>query len=150
MKHVWTKIVAAAMLFLAFDASVAMAQDKAPDATVTFSGSSAAVGVGVTWGQGTLRFRGKDYPFRLRGVDVADIGGSTINATGNVYNLARVVDFAGNYASVSAGAALTAGGAETAMRNDRGVVIRLHSTTEGAQLKAAVEGVTIELEAPAQ
>ena len=34
----------------------------------------------------------------------------------------------------------------TAMKNDRGVVIRMTSTVEGVQLKLAVEGVTIELE----
>ena len=153
MNRVWTKASAAAMLLATaavLSINSATAADGTPDATLTFSGTSAAVGVGATWGNGTLHFRGKDYAFRLRGVNVADIGVTKISATGNVYNLARVVDFAGNYAAVSAGAALTGGGGETAMRNDRGVVVRLRADTEGVQLKAAVEGVVIELESPAQ
>jgi hypothetical protein len=152
MKPSWTKVIGTALLFAATAAvSVdSMAQDKAPDATLNFSSKSAAIGVGLSWGQGTLHFDGKDYPFRLHGVDVADVGITTVNASGNVYNLHRVSDFGGNYVALSAGAAFTGGGAETAMRNDHGVVLRVRSATEGVQLKAAVEGVTIELEAPAQ
>ena len=64
---------------------------------MSFSGASAAAGVGVTWGSGTLRFEGKDYPFKLQGFGVADIGGSSIQGTGDVYNLKRVEDFAGRF-----------------------------------------------------
>jgi hypothetical protein len=155
MNPVWTKTIGVAMLVAAtaavsIDSIIAAADDKAPDATLSFSSRSAAVGVGLSWGQGTLHFHGKNYPFRLRGVDIADVGISKIDATGNVYNLDRVVDFDGNYVALSAGAALTSGGAESAMRNGRGVVIRVRSATEGVELKAAVEGMTIELEAPAR
>jgi hypothetical protein len=123
-----------------------LAQDKAPDATFRYSGATAAAGVGVSWGQGTLTFQGKDYPFRMRGFDVANVGAGKVTANGNVYNLTNVSDFAGTYAAASAGAALAGGGGATAMKNDRGVVIRMNSTTEGVQLKLALEGATIELE----
>lgn len=151
MKAIWNKTVAAAMLLAATTLSTAgLAQDKAPDATLRYSGTTAAAGVGMSWGHGTLTFQGKDYPFRLRGIDIADVGITKITATGDVYNLQRASDFAGTYGAASAGAALAAGGVGAAMKNDRGVVVRMFSTSKGVQLKAAVEGVTIELEGPAQ
>jgi hypothetical protein len=151
MTRVWTKAAVAAVLLAAaalfsINSTLVLAANEKPDATVSFSGASAAAGVGVTWGQGTLRFQGKDYPFKLQGVGVADLGGSSIQAIGDVYNLERVEDFAGNYAAASAAAAFAdEGKAEASMQNERGVVLRLHSTTKGLQLKAAVEGVRIEL-----
>jgi hypothetical protein len=133
--------------------TIALAQDKvdqAPDATFRYTGGTVAAGVGFSWGQGILTFQGKDYPFRMRGLDFPNVGAGKVSATGNVYNLKSVGDFAGTYASASAGAAVAGGGAGTAMKNDRGVVVRMKSATEGLQLKLAVEGATIELEKPAQ
>ena len=150
MTRVWTRAIVVAMLLAAavlvsMTSRPTLAANEKPDATVSFSGASAAAGVGVTWGSGTLRFNGKDYPFKLQGLGVADIGGSSIQGTGDVYNLKRVEDFAGSYAAASAAAALDKGASETTMQNPRGVVMRLRSTTKGAELKAAVEGITIEL-----
>ena len=150
MTRVWTKAMVVAMLLAAgvlvsMTSRPTLAANEKPDATVSFSGASAAAGVGVTWGSGTLRFNGKDYPFKLQGLGVADIGGSSIQGTGDVYNLKRVEDFTGTYGAASAAAALDKGVAETSMENSRGVVMHLRSTTKGAQLQAAVEGITIEL-----
>jgi hypothetical protein len=150
MTRVWTRSIVVAMLLAAamlvsMTSRPTLAANEKPDATVSFSGASAAAGVGVTWGSGTLRFQGKDYPFKLQGLGVADLGGSSIRGTGDVYNLKRVEDFAGTYAAASAAAAVVQGASETTMENERNVVLRLHSTTKGAQLKAAVEGITIEL-----
>ena len=133
-------IASAAALFALSTAGIAA--DK-PDATVDFSGGTAAVGVGVTWGNGTLHFRGRDYPFKLQGLGVVDIGGGSIQGTGEVFNLKKPEDFAGNYAAASAGAALDKGESITTMRNANGVVMRMKSKTKGAELKAAMEGVTI-------
>jgi hypothetical protein len=124
-----------------------MAEGGKPDATVSFSGASAAVGVAATWGKGTLHFRGKDYPFKLEGIGVVGVGGSAFEAAGEVFGLKKVEDFAGSYAAASAAAALEKGELVTTMRNQNGVVMRLKSTSKGAELKAAVEGVTVELSA---
>ena len=152
MKAIWNKPVAAAMLIAAMTmlSTAGLAQDKASDATFRYTGATAAAGVGVSWGHGTLTFQGKDYPFRIRGIDVADVGITKITATGDVYNLQRAGDFAGTYGAASAGAALAAGGVGAVMKNDKGVIVRMASTSKGVQLKAAVEGVTIELEGPSQ
>jgi hypothetical protein len=132
---------------LATASAPGVAQGEKPDAAVSFSGTSAAVGVAATWGKGTLHFRGKYYPFKLEGLGIVGVGGSTFQASGEVYGLKRVEDFAGSYGAASAAAALDKGELVTTMRNQHGVVMRVKSTTKGAELKAAVEGVAVELEA---
>jgi len=150
MKQFWTRLAAVVVVatasLLSIGHAVAVAQEKAPDATFRYSGGAVGIGVGGSWGQGTLRFQGKDYSFRMRGVDLVNVGASKITASGDVHNLKSIDDFAGTYVAASAGAALAGGAASTAMKNDRGVVIRMSSAAEGVQLKLAVEGVTIELE----
>ena len=143
-----TKILAAAVLLASAalcSSTLLLAADEKPDATVTFSGGTAGVGVGVTWGDGTLHYQGKAYPFRLKGVSIADVGGGTVQGAGEVYHLKRVEDFSGNYTAASAGAALAGGGAVSTMENQKGVLMKLHSTTQGLQFKAAVEGIAVEL-----
>ena len=143
-----TKTLAAAV-FLAVAAScsmaVALADDEKPDATVSFSGGAVAAGVGVSWGDGTLHYRGKDYPFRLKGLTVVDVGASTVNGAGEVYHLKRLENFNGNYTAASAGATIAGGASVTAMENQQGVVMKLRSTRQGLQFSTAVEGVAVEL-----
>ena len=61
------------------------------------------------------------------------------------YNLNRLQDIGGNYAAASAGAALVDGRTETTMKNQNGVVIRLHAKTNGVDLRLAVDGVSLKL-----
>jgi hypothetical protein len=77
---------------------------------------------------------------------VARGGGGKITATGQVYHLHDVADFAGNYSAVSAGAALAGGGSVAAMRNDKGVVVEVRSTTVGVDLDLGVKGMEVTLE----
>jgi hypothetical protein len=144
MTRVWTNVTAAALFLLT--SGFALAADEKPDATIEFSGGSAAVGVGVKWAKGTLRYQDQVYPFHLSGVSLLDLGGSEIQGTGEVYHLAKVDDFTGDYGAVSAGAAVDHGKSSAAMQNQHGVVIRLHSDTKGVELNASVEGVSIKLD----
>ena len=149
MTHAWTKAAVAAAF--AITSTFALAADTPPDATMEFSGGSVAVGVGVSWGTGTLHYQGKEYPIRLDGLRIADIGAQGIRGTGEIYHLAKVEDINGTYGAASAGAALASKGeAATTMKNSNGVVIRLHSATEGLELTAALGGVAIQLEGSSQ
>ena len=76
--------------------AVSFAQE-APSATIAFSGGSVAAGVGYTWGNGTLLFKGKPYPFTVSGLSVVDIGIDRIDGAGTVYNLKNPADAAGTY-----------------------------------------------------
>ncbi len=138
------KTTLAAAVFLS-SLSLAQAADKTPDATIDLTGGAAAVGVGYEWGSGTLHYNGTDYAFSIKGVSLFDLGGKKIDATGDVYNLSKVEDFAGNYNGVSAGAALVYGGSSGVMENHSGVVIRLRAKTTGAELKLAGDAFEVKL-----
>src|SRR4051812_16589172 len=116
-----------------------------PDGTVELSGGSVAVGVGVNWSKGTLHYQGKSYPISVKGLSVANVGIGSVTASGEVYHLSNVSDFAGNYAAVSAGAALAGGGSVSEMRNSNGVVIHLRATTQGVSLQLGLDGLKIAL-----
>ena len=78
-------------------ASGVLAQEKKLSGTLKLSEGSVAVGVGLSWGGGVLTYEGKDYPFSMQGLAVADVGISRAEATGMVYNLTQLADFDGNY-----------------------------------------------------
>jgi len=39
-----------------------------------------AVGIGYSWGEGVLSFQGKEYPFKIKGLSVVDVGISSMSA----------------------------------------------------------------------
>lgn len=121
------------------------AADSKPDATIDISGNTVAVGVGFTDAKGVLHYDGKSYPLQMQGVGVVQVGASTMTATGEVFNLKQLQDINGNYTAASAGAALANGGTETTMKNQNGVVIKMHSTTAGVDLRLSIDGVSIKV-----
>ena len=123
--------------------SMAMAADPPPSGTVQLTSKAIAVGVGVTWGDGTLTMAGKTYPFSVEGLNVADLGVSDVKASGEVFNLKNVDDFSGVYASGEAGFALDKGQNDVILKNTKGVVLRLHGTQQGARLTLAAGGVKL-------
>ena len=125
--------------------AMALAASQEPDATIELSGGTVAVGVGYSWGKGTLHYQGQAIPVKVKGLSVASVGAESIRASGDVYHLANLQDFAGNYTAVSAGATVAGGGEATAMQNQNGVVIKLRSTTQGLAFNLSVEGVAISL-----
>ena len=137
--------MAAAAAFAVFTVNIAHAADKIPDATFDLSGGSIAVGVGYSWGKGTLHYKGSDYSFAVNGLTVLDVGAQQISATGEVYQLAAVEDFGGSYNGVAAGAALVYGGSTGIMENRKGVVIRIHSNTTGADLNLSGNAIDLKL-----
>ena len=113
--------------------------------TVTLESRSIAIGVGVSWGDGVLQYRGKNYPFSVTGLSVVDLGVSKVTATGNVANLKTLQDFNGNYTAAGAGATVGGGAGVAAMRNQNGVEITLTATTQGVKLSLPVAGVDVKL-----
>jgi len=123
----------------------ARAADNPPSGTVSIQSTSVAAGVGVQWGDGTLAYNGKKYSFSLQGMEVIGVGYSEVKAEGTVYNLTKLADFEGVYASAEAGAAAGSGPATMTMKNPHGVVLTLHALQEGIKLTLAAGGVNIEL-----
>jgi hypothetical protein len=121
-----------------------------PSAYVWLSGGSVAIGIGYTWGHGTLYYSKdqKQYKFKLSGVSIADVGGAGITAEGEVYNLVTPADLSGNYSAATAGLTIVEGGSVAYLKNDKGVVIKLHSQTGGLRFNLAAEGMHITLRQP--
>jgi len=122
------RVLAVAGLALAL-AAPAFAENRGGEITV--SGVSVAAGVGYTRGDGVLHFDGMAYPFAVNGLSVVDVGISHFDGVGDVYNLHRVRDFPGTYVSTSAGATVAGGGEVAVLKNQKGVRILFHSTTQG-------------------
>jgi hypothetical protein len=144
MRRLVISLVAVGSL-VAVLAGLVGAQEKKPDATLTLSEGSVAVGIGFSWGKGQLSYKGKTYPVKVDGLTVGEVGISRATATGNVFNLKKLEDFPGNYAAAAAGATIGGGAGVTTMRNQNGVVIEMKSTTQGASLKLGAEGLRLSL-----
>ena len=131
-------------LFLCLS-GMAVAQDREPDAYLELSEGSVAVGIGYSWGSGTLTYQGKKYPVEVKGLSVIDVGVTKATAFGKVYGLKQLEDFNGNYTSATAEGTLGGGAGATKMKNQKGVVIDLFSTTKGLNLKLAPSGISLKL-----
>src|SRR5947208_3596291 len=72
-----------------------------PDATIHLESKSVAVGVGFSWGKGTLTYKGHRHAIAVDGLTVGSVGAKSVNANGKVYHLKKLSDFDGTYAAVS-------------------------------------------------
>ena len=150
MRSLMISLAASTLLFAvayagAADSSASVAAYAAPDATLTLKGGSVAVGIGYTWGHGDLTYQGGSRAFSISGVSVVDVGATNFSATGNVYHLTQLSDFAGNYAAASAGFALAGGGTAVYLKNEHGVVIKLIAADVGLKFKLSADGVHVVL-----
>ena len=143
-KHrIWLSLVMTGILLFAVAAAKADDKPPYPIGEVTLEAKQLAVGVGYSWGDGVMKFEGKEYKFSVQGLNIAAVGFSQINAVGDVYNMKSAADFPGKYVAVSAGLSLAKGVAGLTMRNDKGVVINLRSVQQGVQLNLGVDGFSI-------
>ena len=126
-------------------AAVAPGQAQPLSGTVSIELTSIAAGIGTSWGSGVLRYQGKEYRFSVSGLSVGDVGFSSISAVGNVYNLYRPRDLAGNYVALAAGLAVAGGVGGVTMKNQHGVQIQLYSVQQGVQLTIGPQGFSIEM-----
>lgn len=127
------------------DAVAPVAPDATSVGTITLKGGRVAAGIGYTWGHGELQYQNKIHRFTIKGLSIVDIGASEYTAWGEVFDLEKLGDFAGNYVAIAAGVAVAGGATATYLRNEHGVVIKLIETDIGLQFNLAAEGVRIAL-----
>jgi hypothetical protein len=102
--------------------------------------------VGVGGGEGVLTLRGRHYPFTVSGMSVGfTIGASTTKLTGRALNLRGPASIEGSYSAAGAGGAVVAGAGGVQLQNANGVILQLSGPKVGAEVSAAVGGVTIRL-----
>lgn len=141
----WILVVGLSGLLLA---GAAAAEDPLgpPSGKLRIESTSVAAGIGVSWGRGVLTVDGRDHSFSVSGLSVADVGVSTVTATGEVWGLDDLSKFDGTYYGVDVGVAVGGGGAGLAMRNENGVYIKLRAAQQGVKLSLASKGTKLELE----
>ena len=120
-----------------------------PDATLRLSGGSFAAGIGFSWGSGTLTYKGKDYPVKVKGLSVGKVGITSSSAYGEIFNLKHLQDFNGHYnvgAAGTRGVTLGGGKSGTLMTNQAGVIVRVSSTQKGVNVNATGGGVDMQIQ----
>jgi hypothetical protein len=155
MRKIFLSLVAIAMASTvavagegASSAAPPVAEESVPSGYVWLSGGVIALGIGYSWGHGTLYYSKdqKQYKFKLSGVSIADVGGAGITAEGEVYNLTSPADLSGDYSAVTAGMTIIEGGSVAYLKNDKGVVIKLHSQTGGVRFNLSANGMHVTLQ----
>ena len=119
------------------------------DATLRLSGGSFALGVGFSWGSGTLAYKGKNYPVKVNGFSVGKVGVTGSSAYGEIFNLKHLQDFNGHYnvgGAGTRGVTLGSGKAGTLMSNQAGVIVRLAATQQGLDVNVTGGGVDMQIQ----
>ena len=133
-------MVAAAVL------SLGVAPARAADdmsGTVTIETMSVAAGVGYSWGNGILEFRGEKYPFIVKGFSLVDVGVARRVAKGHVFGLKNPEDFEGTFMAAIAGATLGGGAGAAALKNQNDVDMVWTATSQGLNFSLAHAGVNV-------
>jgi hypothetical protein len=98
-------------------------------------------------GSGTLFYAGNAYPFTIAGLGVGGIGASTIDATGDVYNLPNLSQFPGSYAQGSYGFVIgNMSRGDLWLQNGSGVVLHLKAKREGLMLTLGGDAMVINMQ----
>ena len=114
--------------------------DKAkPAATVDIDIKQLRLIFGGEEGSGVLHFKGKDYPFTVKGVSLGGVGFSEVEGHGVVHYLNKVEDFPGTYTAIGIGAALVHGAGKSSYQNGKGVVFSLKSKQSGLALNLGIQ-----------
>lgn len=138
-------LVAGSVLLLSNTSSV-FAQEA--DGTVKITRRSVAEGIGLSWGEGVLNYKGNSYSFTFRArapLRELDATVSAAELSGRVFNLKSVEEFSGNYKIVEGEDLTSGGGTRATLKNQNGVVVNLASTVEGRKFTLGRDGMDIEI-----
>jgi hypothetical protein len=134
----------AGLLLLSSCSSIQQPSDPA-SATLTIEGVSGAYYASASSGDGTLFYENREIPFSITALGAGGSGGISISATGQVYKLDSLEDFAGTYSAKRKGITLGAGKFTALLTSERGVQIYLEGETKGLGSSMGVSSVQIKL-----
>jgi len=136
--------VAASVALLALSGAGAQADDLVRSGTLTIEQVQIAFIGSGNLGGGTLTVGGRNYSFSIGGLGIGGFGVSRMEATGTVYNLKNINDFAGGYVQARYGIAV--GSMSTGqlwLQNTKGVVLELKAKRTGLALSLGGDAVYI-------
>jgi hypothetical protein len=135
-------LAVSAMIALVGYPSTAMAQV----ATVHIQIYKAGFIVGVSGGDGALRYRGQTYPLSIGGVSLgATLGLSKVELVGTAHNLHDPADVEGVYSGLGAGLAVAGGRRIAKLTNSKGVVLEVKGRQVGFMFSIDLSGLQISL-----
>jgi hypothetical protein len=138
-------LVAGLALLLPDGGGPARAENPKPSGTVSIEQVQVAFLFSGNVGGGVLTYEGKSYDFTIGGLGVGGIGASKIEATGKVYNLKRLEDFAGAYGQARAGYVAGDTSAGTLwLENAKGVYMELDAKREGLALSLGADAIYVD------
>jgi hypothetical protein len=146
MARTLLKLLIIGTLFLTSAIPPTLAQ--APDGTVKITSRMVAPGIGLSWGEGVLTYKGRDFPFTFKATGLfrdVDTKMAAAELSGQVFNLKNPEDFTGNYQNAEADPSGSGGGTRVTMKNQNGVVVNLVSIVEGRKFNLSRDGMEIEL-----
>lgn len=119
---------------------------KTPDATVNVDETQMGYMIMGTLGGGTLDYQGKMYKFKMGGLGVGGVGIDKLKATGDVYEMNDLKDFAGDYSDARIGFSLgDKGKGDLWLKNANDVYIHLKSHLEGISLTLGADAITVKM-----
>jgi hypothetical protein len=136
-------LIAGTILLLSNSLSAA----EEPDGTIKITTRMAAPGIGLSWGDGVLTYKGQEIPFTFQANGLfrnVDESVTAAELSGEVFNLKSAADFSGNYQKVEAESS-EGGGTRATMKNEKGVVVNLVSTVAERKFNLSREGLKIEI-----
>jgi hypothetical protein len=119
-------------------------------AKVTIEAMSVGAGLGFTWGDGVLEYRGERYPFKVSGFSIGEVGVAKTAARGLVFNLKSAEEFPGLFMAALAGGTLGGGASYGATHNQNNVSMVWTAANQGLNFSLAHAGVKVTFTPEAQ
>jgi hypothetical protein len=121
------------------------ASDPVQSGTVVIDETQVSLIIGGDMGGGVVVMGDESRSFKTTGIKLGGIGIHKLHLIGNVYDMKKIEDFAGIYATFQLGATLGYASKNSLwLKNDKGVKINLKSSgAEGVSLAIGVEGLDI-------
>jgi len=94
-------------------------------------------------GEGTLVFEGWQYTFSVENMTLSGIGNNPVDLEGTVYNLEKVEDFEGVHKPMKAEFEAGKGLAGLWTKNEKGVVVHIHSTGKDLEMQVHPTGAKV-------
>ena len=141
---------AIALVFLTAPAFAAGHMEEAaepePDAQIKLKQWKVGFILGGGGGKGKLLYQGKEHRLKINGLRVgAVVGVARTDLEGNVYHMAKLEDIEGIYHAAEAAIAVTGGGKVWALKNSKGVVLKLEGKQLGVELAVDYGGMSVKL-----
>ncbi len=139
-------VPAIALVVLTFPAFAGSHMEEEPVAKIEIKQWKVGFIAGGGWGGGDLKYQGKSYSLKIKGLRVGAVAGvAKTDLLGDVYHLNKPEDIEGTYTAAEAAIAVAGGGKVWALKNAKGVVLKIEGKQMGIEVALDIAGMSVEL-----